>query len=69
MRECNEKEGLMVSNSGKCVVCGKETFKVLFRKAIVPTFICSRECLRRYFEPIGGVTTQEKLGEADSWLD
>jgi len=26
----------MVVEMGKCVVCGKETIKVLFKKAVVP---------------------------------
>ena len=39
---------------------GKETYKVLFSKAIVKTYICSEKCLQEYFIPIGGVRVQEK---------
>jgi len=49
------------------VICGKETQKVLFKEAIV---ICSEKCLRKYFEPIGGVKIMlEKLKENEAWLD
>ena len=54
---------------GKCVVCGKETEKVLFKKAIVKTHICSEECLQKYFKPLGGVRFRRKLSEDDGWLD
>jgi len=54
---------------GECVVCGKETEKVLFKKAIVKTYICSETCLQKYFAPIGGVIVQKKLAEDESWLD
>lgn len=54
---------------GKCVVWGKETYKVLFSKAIVKTYICSEKCLQEYFKPIGGVKVQKKLKEGDGWLD
>lgn len=55
---------------GKCMVCGKETLKVLFKDAIVRTRICSEMYLRKYFEPIGGVKTmQEKLKENEARLD
>jgi len=54
---------------GKCVVCGKETDKVLFSKAIVKTYICSEKCLQEYFKPIGGVKRQKKLSREASWLD
>jgi len=54
---------------GKCVVCGKETDKVLFSQAIVKTHICSQKCLQEYFKPIGGVRIQRKLKEGKGWLD
>jgi len=54
---------------GKCLVCGKETRKVLFKDAIVKTYICSEKCLRKYFEPIGGVKIMKKLKENEGWLD
>jgi len=54
---------------GKCQVCGKETEKVLFKKAAVKTYICSVECLQKYFAPIGGVKRQVKLVEDEGWLD
>ena len=50
---------------GKCVVCGKETDKVLFSKAIVKIYICSEKCLRRY----GVKVRQKKLKENGGWLD
>jgi len=50
----------------KCVVCGKETEKVLFKKASVKTYICSLECLHKY---LGTVKVQKKLEEDDGWLD
>ena len=49
---------------GKCVMCAKETDKVLFSKAIVKIYICSKKCLREYFKPVGGVRVQKKLREA-----
>jgi len=55
---------------GKCVVCGKETLRVLFKEAIVKTYICSEKRLRKYFEPIGGVKImQEKLKDNEEWLN
>ena len=55
---------------GKCVVCEKETDKVLFSKAIVKIYICSEKCLRKYLEPIRGVKIrQKKLKENEGWLD
>jgi len=47
---------------GKCVVCEKETEKVLFKKAIVKTYICSEECLHKY---LGAVKVQKKLSEEE----
>lgn len=56
---------------GKCVVCGKETRKVLFSKAIVKTYICSIKRLKEYFKPVKGVRlrVQKRLKEGDGWLD
>jgi len=54
---------------GKCVICNEETYKVLFSKAIVKTYICSQECLKEYFKPIGGFRVQKKLMEGEGWLD
>lgn len=57
---------------GKCVVCKKETRKVLFKDAIVKTYICSEKCLKEYFKPVKGwkLRTQKKLvGEDEGWLD
>ena len=49
---------------GKCVVCGRETRKVLFKDAIVKTYICSEKCLRKY----GFTRRQKKLVDDDAWL-
>ena len=55
---------------GECVVCEKETYKVLFSDAIVKTYICSEKCLREYFKPVGQkVRVQKKLKESEGWLD
>ena len=57
---------------GKCVVCEKEPRKVLFKDAIVKTYLCSEECLKAYFKPIKGYTPkiQKKLNDEDEgWLD
>jgi len=57
---------------GKCVVCGKETIKVLFKDAIEKTYICSMQCLKEYFRPAKDwkLITQKKLTEEDEgWLD
>jgi len=43
---------------GKCVVCGKETYKILFSDAIVKTCICSEKCLKEYFKPVKGLKTR-----------
>jgi hypothetical protein len=53
---------------GQCVACGKETLKILFRKAAVPIFVCSEICLQKYFKPIGGVDVPQKLAQSESWL-
>ncbi|KPV63145.1 MAG: hypothetical protein AOA65_1457 [Candidatus Bathyarchaeota archaeon BA1] len=37
--------------------------------AIVKTHICSEKCLRKYFEPIGGVKIVEKKLKNEGWLD
>jgi hypothetical protein len=55
--------------TGQCVACGKETLKILFRKAAVPIFVCSELCLQKYFKPIGGVDVPRKLAQSESWLD
>lgn len=54
---------------GKCVVCGQETSRVVFRAVLVPTYICSMECLQKYFQPLGGVNAQQKITETESWFD
>jgi len=56
---------------GECVVCEKETYKVLFSKAIVKTYICSEKCLKEYWKPVKGykVRIQKKLKENNGWLD
>ncbi|MDH5481567.1 MAG: hypothetical protein OEY22_01615 [Candidatus Bathyarchaeota archaeon] len=56
------------------VVCEKETNRRLFKDDIVPTFICSKECLLKYFKPLGRETTviQETFGgsieQRDYWF-
>ena len=56
---------------GKCIMCGRETHRVLHSKAIVKIFICSEECLKEYYKPLKGykVRIQKKLKEGDGWLD
>jgi len=55
---------------GRCVICGKETVKVLYKDAIVKTYICSEQCLQKYFQQVGGVkSVQKKLKEDEAWLD
>jgi hypothetical protein len=56
-------------------MCGKETDKTLFRKALVHTYICSKECLTEYFKPLGGrkLAIQESIDkgidERDYWIE
>jgi len=59
------------SGMGECIMCGKETHKVLFSKAIVKTYICSTKCLKEYFKPVKGrgIRVQKKLREGEGWLD
>ena len=56
---------------GRCVICRRETNKTLFKNALVHTYICSTECLVKYFEH--KVTIQETLdkqsGERDYWIE
>jgi len=56
---------------GRCVICRKETNKTLFKKALVHTYICSTECLVKYFKH--KVTIQETLDkqseERDYWIE
>jgi hypothetical protein len=54
---------------GKCIICGKGTYKVLFSKAIEKIYICSEECLKEFHKPLGEVRIQKKLKESDGWLD
>lgn len=56
---------------GKCIMCGKETRKVLYSKAIVKIFVCSEECLKEYWKPVKGykVKIQKRLVESEGWLD
>ena len=57
---------------GRCIICKKETNKTLFKTAIVHTYICSEECLIKYFEPLGKkkIVIQTKVGgETDYWLE
>ena len=61
----------VMKEMGKCVVCGGETYRVLFSKAIVKTYICSEKCLKEYFRPVKGfrIRVQKKLKEGDGWLN
>ncbi|MDH5460819.1 MAG: hypothetical protein OEX09_01135 [Candidatus Bathyarchaeota archaeon] len=54
----------------KCLMCGKETYKVLFSKAIVKIYICSLECLKEYHKPIKRfrLRIQTRLKEDEGWL-
>ncbi len=58
---------------GNCQVCGQETKKVAWGKAIFKIFICSEECLQKYFAPLGFVRPVlrrlDKPGEEESWLN
>jgi len=56
---------------GKCIVCGKDTYRVLFSKAIVKIHICSEDCLKAYWKPVKGfkLGIQQKLIEGEGWLD
>jgi len=56
---------------GKCIVCGKETYRVLFSRAIVKMHICSEDCLKEYWKPVKGfrLEIQKKLKEGEGWLD
>lgn len=60
---------------GRCVICKKETRKCLFKNAMVPTYICSQECLVEYCKPLGKTkfAFQETLGkknrERDCWFE
>ena len=56
---------------GKCILCGKETRKVLHSKAIVKIYICSEQCLKEYYKPLKGYKPkiQKKLVEGEGWLD
>jgi len=48
----------------------KKPSRFFFKDAIVKTYICSERCLRKYFEPIGGVKImQKKLKENEAWLN
>ena len=55
----------------KCVVCGKPTWKTLFKKAIVHTPICSEECLVKFWRKKVRLqqTFGEGIGERDYWFD
>ena len=56
---------------GRCVICGKETGRTLFKNALVQTYVCSRECLAKYFKH--RVEIQETLdkssGERNYWIE
>ena len=56
---------------GKCIMCGRETRKVLHSKAIVKIHICSEECLKEYYKPLKGYKPkiQKRLVEDDGWID
>lgn len=56
---------------GKCIMCGEETYKVLFSKAIVKIYICSLKCSKEYWKPVKGLRLriQKKLKEGEGWLD
>lgn len=51
-------------------MCVKETYKVLFSKAVVKTYICSK-ISKGICKPVKGfrVKVQEKLKEKEEWLD
>jgi hypothetical protein len=53
---------------GECQVRHKETSLVLFKKAYVPIYICSKECLHEYFRPLRVVLRQTHLVAEESWL-
>ena len=50
----------MGGHMGKCVVCGKETCKVLFSRAIVKPYICSTKCLKEYFSVLKKLESNKK---------
>jgi len=52
-------------------MCGKETRKVLYSKAIVKTYICSKEYLKEYYKPLKGYKPkiQKKLIDGEGWFD
>jgi len=56
---------------GNCIMCGRETRKVLHSKAIVKIHICSEECLKEYYKPLKGYKPkiQKRLVEDDGWID
>jgi len=54
---------------GKCIMCGRETYRVLFSKAIVKIYICSIECLKEYIKPLRRIRVQKRLKDGDGWLD
>ena len=56
---------------GKCIVCGKDTYRVLFSKAIEKMYFCSENCLKEYWKPVKGfrLTVQKRLKEGEGWLD
>jgi hypothetical protein len=37
---------------GKCVVCKKETYMTLFKRALIPIHVCSDKCLIEYLKPV-----------------
>jgi len=56
---------------GKCIMCGRDTRKVLHSRAIVKIRICSEECLKEYYKPLKGYKPkiQKRLVEDDGWID
>lgn len=56
---------------GRCVICRKETNKTLFKKAIVHTYICSKECLAKYFghKVMIQETFSKSSDERDYWIE
>jgi len=56
---------------GNCIMCDRDTRKVLHSKAIVKIHICSEECLKEYYKPLKGYKPkiQKRLVEDDGWID
>jgi hypothetical protein len=58
--------------TGRCAVCKRETTITLFKEALIPTYICSEECLKEYLKPLrrGKISIQTAIdGTREHWLD